>query len=59
VVFHDYDANGLRWALNTALDLYSNKNAWCRMVSNGMAKDYSWNEQGKIYIERFKRLIDS
>jgi len=57
VVFHDYDANGLRWALNMALDLYANKNAWRRMVFNGMQKDYSWEEQGRIYVERFRRLI--
>ena len=57
VVFHDYDANGLRWALNTALDLYANKNSWRRLVFNGMQQDYSWNEQGKLYVERFRRLI--
>jgi starch synthase len=57
VVFHDFDANGLRWALNTALDLYANKHAWRQVVFNGMQKDYSWNEQGKIYIDRFKKLL--
>jgi len=59
VVFHDYDANGLTWALNTALDLYANKHAWKKIVYNGMAKNYSWDEQGKIYIERFRRLLKS
>lgn len=59
VVFHDYDANGLKWAVNTALDLYGNKNGWKRVTYNGMAKDYSWDEQGKIYLERFRKLIDS
>ncbi|MBT8046799.1 MAG: glycogen synthase [Gammaproteobacteria bacterium] len=59
VVFHDYDANGLRWAMNAALDLYGNKNAWKRMVFNGMAKNYSWDEQGRIYLERFRRLFDA
>jgi starch synthase len=57
VVFHDFDANGLIWALNTALDLYANKHAWRQVVFNGMQKDYSWNEQGKIYIDRFKKLL--
>jgi starch synthase len=57
VVFHDYDANGLTWALNTALDFYSNKTTWRRMVDNGMAKNYSWDEQGNIYLERFRRLV--
>jgi len=57
VVFHDYDANGLKWALNTALDLYENKFAWKQVVFNGMAQDYSWQKQGKIYLDRFRRLL--
>ncbi len=57
VVFHDYDANGLRWALSTALDFYAHKNAWRRLVFNGMQKNYSWEEQGRIYVERFRRLV--
>ncbi len=59
VVFHDFDANGLKWAVNTALDLYHNKHAWKQVTYNGMAKDYSWEEQGKIYLERFRKLIGS
>ena len=59
IVFHDYDANGLTWALNTALDLYTNKHAWKQIIYNGMSKDYSWTEQGRIYTERFRRLIKS
>lgn len=59
VVFHDYDANGLTWAVNTALDLYSNKHAWRQIIFNGMSKDYSWQEQGQIYLERFRRLLSS
>lgn len=58
VVFHDYDANGLKWAMNTALDLYANKHAWKQISYNGMAKDYSWNEQGRIYLEQFRRLLN-
>ena len=59
VVFHDFDANGLKWAVNTALDLYRNKHGWKQVTFNGMAKDYSWDEQGKIYLERFRKLMSS
>jgi starch synthase len=59
VVFHDYDVNGLNWALNTSLDLYGNKHGWKQIVFNGMEKNYSWEEQGRIYVERFRRLIGS
>jgi starch synthase len=59
VVFHDYDANGLKWAVNTALDLYAHKSSWKQATFNGMAQDYSWNEQGKLYVERFRKLLKS
>lgn len=57
VIFHDFDANGLKWALGSALDLYTNKHAWRQAVFNGMKKDYSWKEQGKYYIDRFRKLL--
>jgi starch synthase len=57
VVFHDYDANGLKWAIKTSLDIYSNKHSWKKITFNGMAKDYSWDEQGKLYLERFRKLL--
>jgi starch synthase len=57
IVFHDFDANGLRWALNTALDLYANKHAWRQLVFNGMQQDFSWQEQADRYIKRFRTLL--
>jgi len=57
VVFHDFDANGLRWAMNSALDLYANKYAWRMVVFNGMEKNYSWQEQGDRYLNRFRSIV--
>jgi starch synthase len=57
IVFHDFDANGLRWALNTALDLYPNKHAWKQLVANGMDQNYSWEEQGELYVKAFLKLL--
>ena len=57
IVFHDFDANGLAWGMKTALKLYANKHAWKQVVYNGMQKDYSWAEQGRLYEERFRKLI--
>lgn len=59
IVFHDFDANGLRWAMTTALKLYGNKRAWKHLVHNGMQKNYSWEEQGGQYVKRFRKLLDS
>ncbi len=57
VVFHDYDANGLRWAMDTALKLYGNKHAWKQVTHNAMQQNYSWDEQGALYLKHFRKLI--
>jgi len=57
IVFEHFDAEGLEWALNTALDLYAEPAQWGRMVRNGMAKDFSWERQGGKYLEIYRRLL--
>ena len=56
VVFGDYNEAALRWAIETALDLYADRAVWRRMMQNGMGKDYSWGKQGQRYVEVFRRL---
>jgi starch synthase len=55
-VFEHYTAEGLRWALDTALDAYEDRSAWERLQRNGMAKDYSWDVQGREYLDLYHRL---
>lgn len=59
IVFRDYTADGLRWAVRTALDLYADKREWRRVVQNGMAQDFSWQHQGRVYVELFRRLLET
>ena len=56
IVFNDYNASALGWAINYALDLYQEKPIWRKLMRNGMAMDYSWERQGQIYIDLFYRL---
>ena len=56
VVFHDFDAGGLSWALNYALDLYQSRKDWKQVVANGMSMDYSWKQQGRIYEKLFRGI---
>jgi len=56
IVFNDYNAPALGWAINYALDLYTEKATWRKLVRNGMAMDYSWQKQGQIYVDLFHRL---
>ena len=55
VVFNDFDAGGLRWAITTALEWYSWPSVWRRLVQNGMAQDFSWDAR----IGDYEALYDS
>jgi starch synthase len=57
VVFNDFDSEALEWGLNAALDLYMEPEEWRRMVRNGMQRDFSWQRQGGLYVDLYKRLI--
>ena len=59
IVFNDYDANAVRWAVNTALDLYARKGPWRRLVQNAMAQDFSWRRQVGEYERVYRQLLDS
>lgn len=56
VVFNNFDAQGMRWALHTALDLFRDQDAWQQMVRNGMAQDFSWEAQGREYEKLYTQL---
>lgn len=55
-VFDHHDANGLRWGVESAMHVYRDRHAWRRLMSNGMAKDFSWTRQAKIYESLFEML---
>jgi starch synthase len=56
IVFNDFDAPALEWALNSALDLYAQPALWSRLVQNGMAQDFSWARQAAQYLALYERL---
>jgi len=55
-VFDHHDATGLRWAIETALATYRDRGAWQRLMKNGMAEDFSWDTQRKLYELVYHRL---
>jgi starch synthase len=56
VVFNDYDAAGLTWAVNTALDWHAQPELWRRLVQNAMAMDFSWETQVREYVALYERI---
>ena len=57
IVFNDYNPQAAAWAINATVDLYQNRAAWTRIMLNGMAQDFSWENQGAQYVELYTRLV--
>jgi len=55
-VFQHHDEAGLRWATSAALAAYRDRPQWSRLMQNGMAEDFSWDVQGKLYQLVYNRL---
>jgi len=58
VVFNDFDVPAVQWALHTALDLFKDRDAWRRLMLNGMAQDYSWERQAVEYVALYRQMLD-
>ena len=56
-IFDHFVPAGLRWALDYALDTYLDRTTWEKLMANGMARDFSWDKQGKEYVELYGRLV--
>jgi len=56
IVFNDFDVPAVRWALNTALDLFQERAQWLRLMRNGMAQDFSWGKQIGQYEKLYRSL---
>jgi starch synthase len=57
IVFNDFDASGLIWALDTALEWFEWPDIWSQIVANGMRQDFSWRRAGGEYQELYTRLL--
>ena len=57
IVFNDFDAAGMNWALNTALEWYAQPRLWDRIVQNAMGQDFSWGTQANEYLKLFAALL--
>jgi starch synthase len=56
VVFNDFDAPAMRWAMHYALDLYRDQSTWLEIMRNGMVQDFSWEKQGHEYVKLYESL---
>jgi starch synthase len=56
-VFNDYDAQAVRWAIETVLDWYGTPRIWLRLRQNAMAKDFSWSRQILEYDSLYRDML--
>jgi starch synthase len=56
VVFNDYDAGAVNWAMETALGWYARKTLWQQLVTNAMAEDFSWQRRVGDYVALYERM---
>jgi starch synthase len=60
--FEGYDPKDLLATVDRALEAFRDKDAWTRLMRNGMAQDYSWEKPAREYAaiyEEAKQLTDS
>jgi starch synthase len=55
-LFEHFDVEGLRWALESALETYRHPDSWRRLVANGMSRDFSWEHRGEEYVAVYRAL---
>ena len=55
-VFEHYTPEGLRWALERALEVFQDPDAWLPIVLEGMSRDFSWEKQAEEYSSLYDRL---
>jgi starch synthase len=52
--FEEYTGEALLGAVRKALATYNSKASWRRLQSNGMAKDFSWNNSATEYLRLYE-----
>jgi starch synthase len=54
IVFNDFDAPAVSWAIHTALDVYKDAAAWQQLIRNAMSQDFSWDKQVLEYERMYE-----
>lgn len=55
--FQPFERNALLAAIKAAVLCYGDREAWKRLMGNGMEADFSWDLSARRYVELFRSLI--
>jgi starch synthase len=53
--FTGYTGEEMLATIRTALEVFKNKEAWQKMMRNGMGRDFSWNTSAKEYVRVYEK----
>ncbi len=56
-VFEELTPDGFRAAINRALALWEDQEAWGRLVVNGMRGDWSWQRSARGYVALYDEVV--
>ena len=57
-VFEDYDSEELFKTIKRARNIFDKKKVWSKLISDGMAQDYSWENSAKKYLKIYQLAQD-
>jgi starch synthase len=55
--FKKYDSAEMLRAIQRALHVFADQNAWRKLMRNGMAKDFSWEISARKYVQIYRNLV--
>ncbi len=58
-VFKDYSSGALLTTIKRAVDVYSRKRAWTKIMKTGMQLDYSWDKAARRYADLFNKITSN
>jgi starch synthase len=56
--FHDYNSDGLMWAVGRALDAFKDRPRWRGLQRNAMKRDFSWDVSAREYVKVYRGQKD-
>ncbi|OGU56573.1 MAG: glycogen synthase [Ignavibacteria bacterium RBG_13_36_8] len=56
-VFKNYNANDMIREVKRAVKVFKDKNAWMKIMKNGMKCNFTWLNSSKNYVELYKKVI--
>jgi starch synthase len=55
--FAPYKPESFLKAIQAAVNLYADTNAWGKIMANGMKADFSWSRSAQKYLEVYEKIL--